>query len=137
MAVWGRMMKASRPKPKRAPAAKKAAAQRKHKIFDRMNSPQGGSQASSKRKPNAQASQNRRHSISRARATEPDAEYHDAATRYAGDALRSGPDPAGARAEPPKRLRRRREPGNAAEMRHIGDKVLAHGAMKIARHRWK
>ena len=41
------MVKASRPKPKRAPAAKNAAAQKKKRknVKPRLNSPQGGSQA--------------------------------------------------------------------------------------------
>ena len=51
------MMKASRPKPKRAPAAKKAAAQKKkHKIFKpRRTRRKMAAKRASKRKPNAQA----------------------------------------------------------------------------------
>ena len=51
------MMKASRPKPKRAPAAKKAAAQKKkHKIFKpRRTRHKVAAKRASKRKPNAQA----------------------------------------------------------------------------------
>ena len=51
------MMKASRPKPKRAPAAKKAAAQKKkHKIFKpRRTRRKVAAKRASKRKPNAQA----------------------------------------------------------------------------------
>src|SRR5262245_34688945 len=51
------MMKASRPKPKRAPAAKKTAAQKKkHKIFKRRRTRRkAAAKRASKRKPNAQA----------------------------------------------------------------------------------
>jgi malate synthase len=54
------MMKASRPKPKRAPAAKKAAAQKKkHKIFKpRRTRGRAAAKRASKRKPNAQAARN-------------------------------------------------------------------------------
>jgi hypothetical protein len=56
------MMKASRPKPKRAPAAKKAAAQKKkHKIFKpRRTRRKLAAKRASKRKPNAQAARNSR-----------------------------------------------------------------------------
>jgi hypothetical protein len=51
------MMKASRPKPKQAPAAKKAAAQKKkHKLFKpRRTRRKAAAKRASKRKPNAQA----------------------------------------------------------------------------------